>query len=127
MALFDMREPRKIEKCINDPEKVDRDIIRTHISYIRKKLLVHSIIYYRLNESLVSDDQWARWALELEELTQTYPDLAQEAFLAEEFKNFDHSTGYNLPLETPWAVDMAIYLVNMHKRYGTRWMEAENR
>lgn len=127
MGLFDMREPRKIEKRVNDPVKVEQDIIRTRISYLRKKLLVHSIIYYRLNESLISDAQWSKWAVQLEELAAQHPDLASEAMLSEEFKDFDHSTGYNLPLETPWAVDMALCLVKMHKKYGTRWMEAPNR
>lgn len=89
----------------------DAEWIKERIEYLRKKLLVHSIIYYRLDESLITDEEWARWALELEELTKEYPHIAQNAFLAEEFKDFDHSTGYNLPLETPWAVDVAMNLV----------------
>ena len=89
----------------------DVEWIKERIEYLRKKLLVHSIIYYRLNENLISDEKWAEWALELELLTQEYPHIAQNAFLAEEFKDFDHSTGYNLPLETPWAVQKAMELV----------------
>lgn len=81
------------------------------IEYLRKKLLVHSIVYYRLNESIIPDTKWAEWALELEELMQKYPEESQNSFLAEEFKDFDHSTGYNLPLETPWAVAVAVNLV----------------
>lgn len=89
----------------------DVEWIKERIEYLRKKLLVHSIIYYRLNENLISDEKWAEWALELEQLTKEYPHIAQNAFLAEEFKDFDHSTGYNLPLETPWAVQKAMELV----------------
>lgn len=105
----------------------DVEWVKERIEYLRKKLLVHSIIYYRLDENLISDEKWAEWALELERLTQEYPQIAQNAFLAEGFRDFDHSTGYNLPLETPWAMDMALYLVKMHKKYGTLWMEAPNR
>ena len=89
----------------------DVEWVKERIEYLRKKLLVHSIIYYRLNENLIPDEKWAEWALELEQLTQEYPRIAQNAFLAEGFKDFDHSTGYNLPLETPWAVQKAMELV----------------
>lgn len=89
----------------------DVEWVKERIEYLRKKLLVHSIIYYRLNENLVSDERWAEWALELERLTKEYPHIAQNAFLAEGFQGFDHSTGYNLPLETPWAVEKAMELV----------------
>lgn len=91
---------------------------KDRIEYLRKKLLVHSIIYYRLNESIITDNKWAEWAVELERLTRDYPHIAQNAFLADEFKNFDHSTGYNLPLETPWAVQKAIDLVEYYKKHG---------
>ncbi len=89
---------------------MDQNIV-SRIEYLRKKLLVHSIIYYRLDESLIADDKWAEWALELENLVREHPEEGQNSFLAEEFKDFDHSTGYNLPLETPWAVDVAMNLV----------------
>lgn len=96
----------------------DAEWIKERIEYLRKKLLVHSIIYYRLDENLISDEKWAEWALELERLTKEYPQIAQNAFLAKEFKDFDHSTGYNLPLETPWAVQKAMELVEYHKKHG---------
>lgn len=91
---------------------------KERIEYLRKKLLVHSIIYYRLNESIITDNKWAEWAVELERLTRDYPHIAQNAFLAKEFKDFDHSTGYNLPLETPWAVQKAMDLVEYYTKHG---------
>lgn len=94
---------------IKPPEEEVKSLIERR----RKQLLVHSVIYYRMNETLVSDQIWAKWALELEDLTKKYPEIAQDAFLAEEFKDFDHSTGYNLPLEMPWAVAKAYWLVEM--------------
>lgn len=89
---------------------MDQNVIQ-RIEYLRKKLLVHSIIYYRLNESIISDTKWAEWALELETLVREHPEEGQNSFLAKEFQDFDHSTGYNLPLETPWAVAVAMNLV----------------
>lgn len=98
------------------------DILRIKdlIARRRRQLLVHSIVYYRMDESLITDAQWSRWALELEELTKKYPNIAKAAPLANEFRDFDHSTGYNLPIETPWAVARACWLVQVHQDMSYR-------
>ena len=67
----------------------------------RLQLLIHSCIYYEYNTNLASDNQWATWAIELEELQTKYPKIAEQVILAEAFKDFDHSTGYNLPTRDP--------------------------
>lgn len=77
----------------------------------RRQILVHSIIYYKLNDSLVTDAQWAAWALELEDLQRHYPDVAKECPYAEAFEGFEHSSGYNLPLNDPWGVRKARLLI----------------
>lgn len=77
----------------------------------RRQILVHSIIYYRMNDNLVSDSQWAKWALELEDLQREYPDIAEDCPYADAFEGFDHSSGYNLPLDDPWGVRKAKQLL----------------
>ena len=77
----------------------------------RRQVLVHSIIYYKMNENLIPDSQWTKWAVELEELQNKYPDIAAEGYHAEEFKNFEHSSGFNLPLDDPYAVNKARQLL----------------
>lgn len=67
----------------------------------RLQLLIHSCIYYEYNTNLASDNQWATWAIELEELQTKYPKIAEQVIWAEAFKDFDHSTGYNLPTRDP--------------------------
>lgn len=62
----------------------------------RRQILVHSFVYYNLDDNFISDSKWAEWANELYALQQSYPEEAQEAELNEEFKDFDPSTGYNL-------------------------------
>lgn len=101
---------------------MDQNVIQ-RIEYLRKKLLVHSIIYYRLNESIIPDTKWAKWALELETLVREHPEESQNSFLAKEFQDFDHSTGYNLPLETPWAVAIAMNLVLYDQKIRQRSKE----
>ena len=51
-----------------------------------------------MDDNLISDSTWSAWATELEELQKKYPDIAAKVPYAEEFKDFDHSTGMNLPL-----------------------------
>lgn len=87
--------------------------IKSLIGQRRRQLLVHSVIYYKLNSSIISDHQWAKWAIELEELQKKYPKESSEVEWYEAFKGFDHSTGFNLPLDNPWAVGTAKWLLKM--------------
>lgn len=84
----------------------------------RRQVLVHSIIYYRFNENLVSDHQWSEWAKELDELQRRYPDISNKCPYAKEFADFDPSTGYNLPLHDSWGVNKALQLLNTRKKHA---------
>ena len=77
----------------------------------RRQLLVHSIIYYRMNESLISDATWTKWAVELEKLQHDYPEIAKACPYTDAFEAFDHSTGYDLPLGDAWGVRKANQLL----------------
>lgn len=82
----------------------------------RRQILVHSVIYYKMNDNLISDGTWSAWATELEELQAKYPEIAAKVPYAKEFKDFDHSTGMNLPLDDPWAINKARQLLAMRDR-----------
>ena len=85
----------------------------------RRQILVHSVIYYRLNDNIISDQQWSEWALELETLQTQHPDIASECPLADAFEGFYHATCENLPLDDPWALNKAQYLLMLRdKREG---------
>lgn len=88
-----------------------KDEIHELITRRRRQVLVHSVIYYKLNDSIISDSQWAEWALELEQLQNEYPDIADECLFADAFDGFEHSSGYGLPLDNPWAVHKARQLL----------------
>lgn len=81
----------------------------------RLQLLAHSCIYYEYNQSLVTDAQWAKWAIELEKLQANYSAIAAKVEWAAEFSDFDHSTGYNLPTRDPWVMRKAIQIMRWHK------------
>lgn len=90
--------------------------IRAKIEQRRRQILVHSIIYYVLNDSIISDYDWSRWASELAELQSQYPEIASSCVYSEAFANFDPSTGYNLPLDDEWGNYKAVQLLNYRDR-----------
>lgn len=85
----------------------------------RNQILIHSCIYYAFSDSVVSDNQWTEWAIELENLQAKYPEIADGLPWAEAFKNFDHSTGYNLPIREPWVMGRAKHILKYAKEKKT--------
>lgn len=83
---------------------MNSDEIAELITRRRRQLLVHSIIYYDMDDNIISDHQWAKWALELEELQAKYPDIAKKCPRAKEFEGFTEDTGVNLNLKDPYAI-----------------------
>ena len=70
----------------------------------RRQILVNSCIYYRFGKAVITDRQFDKWAYELADLQRKYPDLAIACGeLNEEFRDWDGTTGYNLPLWGSWV------------------------
>ena len=59
----------------------------------RYQMLVHSYIYYELDNNIISDSQWSKWATELAELQSKYPEISNQVIYAEDFEDWDGSTG----------------------------------
>lgn len=75
-------------------------------------MLVHSYIYYEMNENLISDSQWSQWAMELVELQSKYPNIAEKVIYAEDFADWDGSSGAFLRYSNkPNIVSTANFLV----------------
>lgn len=70
----------------------------------RYQILIHSCIYYHLNDSCITDKQWDKWAKELQNLQSSYPDISKQITLYEYFKDWDASTGAFLPITLDWVV-----------------------
>lgn len=109
MALVKAKAPA-VEQLINYNSK-----IAAKIQQRRYQILVHSLIYYELDTNIVSDDKWASWAVELVQLQKDYPDISSKVIFAEAFKNFDGSTGFNLPYNDEQVVNIAYRLLNGEK------------
>lgn len=92
------------------------DQIKALINQRRRQILVHSIIYYILDDSIITDAKWSQWAMELEELQKQYPDIAEQCVYADAFRGFDHSSGFDLPLHDEWATRKAMQLLRWRKK-----------
>lgn len=93
---------------------VQKDIpIEDQINRARRNILVHSILYYKYDENLISDTDYDNWGKRLIFLQERYPVEAQNTpFMVDEFKHFtDTTSGYDLPLDDEWGVRTANWLL----------------
>ena len=74
--------------------------------------MVHSVLYYRMNTSLITDQLFDQWCKELVMLQKGNPKEASEAEFSEEFKNFTGETGFHFS-DQPWAVEKAQRLLQI--------------
>lgn len=95
------------------PNASKEDGIKALIKRRRLQIWVHSMIYYNLNANLVSDYTWSQWGEELECLQKMFPKLSKETPYYKEFKDFDHSTGQNLPKDNEVINSKAEYLLKI--------------
>jgi NAD-dependent DNA ligase adenylation domain len=87
------------------------------ISRRRRQILVHSFLYYQLNESLIDDYTFDTWSRELVNLQSRYPTEAMKSVYAKEFKGFDGSSGYDLPYSRMEIQTVGHRLLKFVKRY----------
>ena len=79
----------------------------------RLQLLVHSCIYYHLNQNIITDVQWDQWARELVDLQRDHPEESKQVDWYQAFKDWDASTGAFLPITDPWVVSKAHYILSI--------------
>lgn len=115
MPLFDPRA-----RLSGKPPSPENNIA-AQIQQRRYQILVHSLIYYELDTNLVSDAKWSEWAAELVNLQSEYPDIADSVIFAKAFKDFDGSTGFDLPYRDEQIVNIACRLLRMHEHLDVRY------
>lgn len=95
-----------------DPAKL---AIISKIKQRRAQMLIHSAIYYDLNDNVVSDDQWQKWANELEKLQKDNADCCKIGYFDADFADWDGTTGAMLQYRHPLIYGKAVWLLNYHK------------
>jgi hypothetical protein len=108
--MIRIRIPRK-EWYSPDKSSIQPDALR-RIIHLRRLLLLHSYIYYELNDNIVSDHQWQSWADELTRFQIQYGHKA--GFYDICFTDWDGSTGCHL-IADPNVVRKAMYLLRRSK------------
>lgn len=103
-----------IEKSkLTDPGDIE---VYELIQRRRLQLLIWSRLYYEMDESLVSDREFNEKGRELADLQKKYPEISKMVAYADEFEDWDGSTGYHLPLRDPWVCSKANQILRIHDR-----------
>jgi len=91
--------------------------IRQHIRQRWRQVLIHSCIYYRLNESIIDDSKFDLWARELVQLKNQYPRIASCMIFPKALKKFDGTTGFDLPIGNLQILKVSQNLLEYYKKY----------
>lgn len=84
----------------------------------RYQILVHSFLYYELDISLISDQQWQAWAEELVKLQKENAEISEKVIFSGAFRSFDASTGFDLPYRDEQIVNIAYRLLRRQASNG---------
>lgn len=79
-------------------------------------MLIHSCLYYHLDNNVITDKKWDEWARELRDLQKQYPEISKQVTLYEYFSDWDASTGAFLPITLDWVVAKAKTFYRRTKR-----------
>lgn len=66
------------------------------IKRLRLSLMIHSYIYYELDDNIISDSEWSARAMQLVQLQRDYPEIAEKVCLADLYRGFTGDTGFHL-------------------------------
>jgi NAD-dependent DNA ligase len=84
----------------------------------RRQILLHSILYYKHDATLIPDATYDAWAQELIRLQAEHPEASEGvACHREAFRAFTSSTGFDLPLDDVRANRVARDLL-LHPKSG---------
>lgn len=66
------------------------------ISHLERRILIYSIAYYEMDETIVSDNDYEEISKQLIQMCKKYPNDFRESELYYIFFDYDGSTGFNL-------------------------------
>ncbi len=89
------------------------------IKRLRTNMIVHSYIYYRMDENIISDDAWQNMANDLVEIQSMFPEPI--GFYDELFSDWDASTGSHLVyIDEDYWIAKARYLIRLFKERSVK-------
>lgn len=81
----------------------------------RYQILVNSLLYYELDTTMMEDSRWAELAQDLVRLQREHPEIAEQVIFADAFRDFDGSTGFNLPFKDDQIIQIAARVLRGRK------------
>lgn len=84
----------------------------------RSQMLVHSYLYYWLDDPIISDDLWQAWANELAKLQEKW-DNPKIGFYDDEFTDWRGDTGMHLPRDE-WVHNKSLYILRINQQYENK-------
>jgi hypothetical protein len=97
--------------------------VKEKIRQRRAQMLVHSCLYYEMDQSIVDDHTWQRWADELAQLQKDNAKDCKINFFDREFSDWDGSSGYHLPLRNEWVWAKAQYILSIPEKSSVQTEE----
>ena len=96
-------------------------INQTKIQMLQRWILVHSILYYELDTTIISDQMYDKNGAQLVKLMQRYPKDAKKSRYAYAFKKYEGSTGFDLykklkKEDREWLLKVAHQLKNRSEK-----------
>lgn len=96
----------------DDPKVNEVQTLSEKIRQRRTQMMVHSYLYYVMDENVIDDDTWQRWADELVELQKQKKVIG---FYDKEFADWTGATGMHLPRDK-WIVQRTKSLLSYKQR-----------
>lgn len=97
---------------MTDLSPEDEQRVREKIAQRRRQIIVHSTLYYAMNESTIPDERFDRFAKHLIKLQQAFPEISEQVeYMRDEFRGYDVPTGFHLPHDDPQALAVARWLL----------------
>lgn len=102
-------------KKVEHPNKDDLSPVQELIWRRRHQMILHSALYYHLDQNIISDHLWQQWADELATLQDENPESCKIDYYDFEFKDWNGSTGMHLPYNG-LIRDKALWLADVTER-----------
>ena len=90
-----------------------KQTVEERIKQLRRNMLIHSYMYYHLDNPIISDDQWQFQADELAELQKKHG-IKWDCY-DKWFADWDGSTGMHLPADG-WVRTTVQYMYDLMER-----------
>lgn len=70
--------------------------LQEHIDFLQRYIIVHSYIYYELNNNVISDKQYDAKSKELVWYKNEHPELWKSSMYYKQFADYTGATGFTL-------------------------------